>query len=186
MKIDIKSIDDEIIIDLFPPCKTCIYWEAPRKFNEIDKGSRVKDDAVEIKRAWFERTQRTFGCCGKILYVDGKAAAYSQYALPNLLENVKEYSEELFPTSEDAVLISCLFVKEGYRERGIGVKLLQAVLADLKNRNFKAVETYARDDSSNNCSGPTNFYLKNGFTALKSKKWEKVPFSLMRKELKNE
>jgi len=64
--------------------------------------------------------------------------------------------------------------------------LLQAVLADLKNRNFKAAETYARDDSPNNCSGPTNFYLKNGFTALKSKKWEKVPFSLMRKELKHE
>jgi len=118
--------------------------------------------------------------------VDGEAAAYSQYTLPNLLENVKEYSEELFPTSEDAVLISCLYVKEGYREWGIGVKLLRAILEDLKNRNYDAVETYARDDSSNNCSGPTDFYLENGFIRLKTKKWEKVPFSLMRKELKNE
>ena len=49
------------------------------------------------------------------------------------------------------------------RRKSLGEKLLESVIADLKKRGFKATETYARRGSSNNPSGPVEFYLKNGF-----------------------
>lgn len=185
VKIRIKCIDDQIIKDLFPPCNACIYWEAPKELNAIKKSDIEKNRVIEMKQDWFKETQGVFGCCGKILYVDGEPVAYSQYTLPDLFENAREYSQHLFPVSGDGVLISCLYVKEGYRGRGLGTRLLRSVLKDLRKRGYEAVETYTRDDSPNNCSGPTVFYLRNGFTKLKTKKWGETRFSLVRVELKN-
>lgn len=186
MIVNIRDIDDQSIKDLFSPCSGCIYWEAPEKFGKDDRGEPkvTEHEAIKIKRDWFKRTQEIFASCGKILYVDGKAVGYSQYAPPGLVEHVAEYSQELFPPSPDAILISCLYIREGHQGRGLGDRLLQAVIKNLRERDYQAVETYSRDDSANNCSGPTKFYLKNGFKLLKTKRWENATFSLMRLGLK--
>ncbi|MEM2057748.1 MAG: GNAT family N-acetyltransferase, partial [Thermoproteota archaeon] len=79
-----------------------------------------------------------------------------------------------------AVLISCLFIAEKeYRGRGLGKLLLESIIEDLRKRGFKAVETFARRNNSNNPSGPVEFYLKNGFRVLR----EDPEFPLMRLEL---
>ncbi len=181
MKIEIRDINDHTITTLFSPCDGCIYWEAPEKFGKDKHGEpKVREDeAIKIKCSWFEKIQDTFGCGGKILYIEGEAVGYSQYAPPRLLPNVAEYSQHLFPPSTDAILISCLYIREEYRRKGLGVRLLQAVLENLRERGYDTVETYSRDDSVNNCSGPTEFYLKNGFRLIEKKKWEKTTFSLM-------
>ncbi|MDH5450086.1 MAG: hypothetical protein OEX77_04150 [Candidatus Bathyarchaeota archaeon] len=41
--------------------------------------------------------------------------------------------------------------------------MLKHAINELKKRRFKAVETFARSGSSNNPSGPTELYLKEGF-----------------------
>jgi GNAT superfamily N-acetyltransferase len=177
MKITITTINDETIVDFFSPCRSCLYWEAPN----ID---RIPDDeAFAIKQQWFKRTRESFGNCGKLLYINGRPAAYTQYCLPHLLERVTEYSYVL-PVSLDALLISCLYVYKGYRKNGLGTRLLQAVVDEVKERGYDAVETYARDDSPNNCSGPTAFYCKNGFTIRKKKRWGHAVFSLVRCEFR--
>lgn len=177
MKIKIRNINEKTVKDLFSPCKVCIYWEEPKKCGQVSE-----DEAFTIKKRWFKKTRTIFGNCGKILYADGNAAAYTQYCLPHLLENVAEYSH-LFPVSPDAILISCLYVCTGYRKKGLGTNLLHTVINELREREYHAVETYSRDDSPNNCSGPTTFYLKNGFTLLKREKWGNAIFSLVRFEL---
>jgi len=185
MTVEIRDIDEQSFKDLLPECGSCLYWESPEKFGKDEKGNpRVtKDEATEIKRDWFKRTSGMLGSCGKILYVDGKAAGYAQYAPPHLFEKVTEYTRELFSPSPDGILVSCLYIQAGYQGKGLGTRLLQAVIEDLKERGHKILETYSRDDSANNCSGPTVLYQGNSFKPLKTKKWGDGTFSLMRLEL---
>ena len=54
-----------------------------------------------------------------------------------------------------------------------------AVIADLRDRGFKAVETFARRGFANNPSGPIELYLKKGF---KIKDETDLEFPLIRLE----
>ncbi|OQB95731.1 MAG: Acetyltransferase (GNAT) family protein [Spirochaetes bacterium ADurb.Bin110] len=182
MSSDIKDIDSRSFVDLFSPCDRCIYWEAPEQFgtNGNDSLKLAGKDAFGIKWAWFEETLKIFGRCGVILYVDREAAGYSQYAPPSLLPNAAGYAQFISPPSRDAVLISCLYIRPEYQGRGLGKILLRKVTGDIEERGYYAAETYARDDSPDNCSGPTEFYLKSGFTLLTTKKWSEATFSLLR------
>ena len=57
--------------------------------------------------------------------------------------NIKEYEKFIAPTDEDSVVITCLYVKEGYRGRGFGKILLKYVIEEIRKRGFRIVETYA-------------------------------------------
>ena len=187
MEIEIKDIDESTLEELFPPCNSCLYWEAPDKFdNEKGKSTVPEDEAIQIKQDWFKRTSGAFGNVGKLLYVDGKATGYAQYAPSHLLDNVGEYSRELFPPGSDAILLSCIYIRPEYQGKGLGTRFLQAVLEDLKGRGYQAVETYSTDGSTNNASGPTELYLENGFKVVKAKNWGGMTFSLVRLELSSE
>lgn len=156
-------------------CKYCIYWEFPEE--SIDPAMEKKEDKLRKKLIWLRNAQSAFDNCGKILYVNGKPAGYAQYAPPKLLPNSANYPS--LP-SDDAVLISCLFIPEkGLRRSGVGSQLLQSIIDDLRKRGVKAVETFARKGRLDNPSGPVEFYLRNGFRVYKDDK----EFPLMRLEL---
>ncbi|MFH1032527.1 MAG: GNAT family N-acetyltransferase [Chloroflexota bacterium] len=185
MKIAIKDINEHTFKELLAPCQSCLYWEAPEKSgkDEGDKPMVSESEAIEIKQGWFEKTGRKFGTCGKILYVDGKAAGFVQYAPPKFFNKITEYSRELFPPDPEGILISCLYINQAYQGKGLGTKLLKAVIEDLREKGYQALETYSRDDSTSNASGPTILYLENGFKLVKPKKWGNGTYSLMRLEL---
>lgn len=185
MEIEIKDIDEQTVKDLFSSCDSCLYWEVPEMFGKDEMGEPKvpQDEAIEIKRTWFRKMAEKFGNCGKILYVDGKAVGYAQYAPSRFLANVAEFSRELFAPSPDGILISCVHIREGFQGQGLGTRLLQAAIGDLRGRGYQAVETYSRDDSANNSSGPTVLYLENDFKPLRKKQWGDATFSLMRLEL---
>ncbi|MEN6382438.1 MAG: GNAT family N-acetyltransferase [Rectinema sp.] len=185
MKVEISDINFTSFADLFSPCNRCIYWEAPEQFggNEHARRSLSGKEALGIKKAWFKKTQEIFGRCGLILYAEGETVGYAQYAPPALLPNVGGYAQSIAPPSQDAALISCLYIRAEYQRQGLGKMLLQRVTGDIQEKGYRAAETYARDDSPDNCSGPTAFYLSNGFTLLKTKKWEQATFSLLRLDL---
>lgn len=185
MKIEIRDINEQSFGDILPECRRCLYWEAPDKYGRDEKGNpRVTEgEAIEIKQGWFERAGEMMGSCGKLLYADGKSVGYAQYGYPHLLEKVTEYTRELFSPGPDGILISCLYIQAGYQGKGLGTRLLQAVIEDLRERDYKILETYSRDDSANNCSGPTVLYEENDFKAVEKKKSGDGTFSLMRLEL---
>lgn len=141
-------------------CKYCIWWEFPEECK--DPAKEKKEDMFQKKLQWLRNTKKTFGNCGKIAYVDGKPVGYAQYAPSKLLPHSADYRSG--PPSDDAVLLSCLFIPgKGARGLGLGTCILQSITDELRKRKIKAVETFARKGNPNNPSGPVEFYLKNGF-----------------------
>jgi len=141
-------------------CKYCLYWEYPQF--QLQVTSHTREELLRKKSRWLRATRRAFGNCGKILEVDRISGGYVQYAPAEFLPNVSNYP--WIQPSNDAVLISCLFIPdEKLRSLGLGSLLLTTVLYELKRRRITAVETFARKEISENPSGPVEFYLRNGF-----------------------
>lgn len=182
MKIEIASLTEKNLVDTpeweeHPfSCKYCLYWEYPEQ--SIDPAQERKSEMLRKKLKWLRRVREEFGECGKLLYIEGKAVGYAQYAPARFLPNAASYPAG--PVSEDAVLISCLFIPAGrYKGQGLGSLLLQGILDELNVRGPEAVETFARRGSSENPSGPIELYLKHGFHIQRDDK----EFPLMRLEL---
>jgi len=160
--IEIEDINKSNLEDIPEPCGGCVYWESPAEFDQ-KKLDRRQFQAR--KREWFEKTTREFGTCGKIVYHDGKPIAYAQYAPRNQLAGAGRHeSKQVGKIEEGVIFLSCLYVmNKRYREKGIGEKLLQTIIEDLRRRGYRAIETVARRSEAYNPSGPVLFYVRNGF-----------------------
>ena len=181
----IEDVTEASLPDIPESCRSCIYWEFPEDFDKA-KGERTESEKrLEFERKkheWFVETMREFGTCGKIAYCDGKPVAYAQFAPLERLPNTGHYESHLVGRSEEGVVfLSCLYVadKES-RGKGLGETLLKNIIDDLRRRGFKAVETFARRGSSDNPSGPLEFYIKNGFAV---KDQTNPEFPLVRRSL---
>jgi GNAT superfamily N-acetyltransferase len=146
-------------------CKYCTYWEFPG--DSFKAAERVREDIFKRKLSWLRKTTRSFGNCGRILRVSGNSVGYVQYAPACALPKCFDYSAG--PTSDGAVLLSCLFISDPkFRRLGLGSSLLKDVCGELKRRGIHAIETFARRTGSNNPSGPVQFYLRNGFRVVRN------------------
>lgn len=182
MKIEIVYLTPENLIEApewgsYPfSCKYCLYWEYPKE--HVDSEKERKQDILFKKSRWLQLVREAFGNCGKIAYVNGKSVGYAEYAPPRFLPRSAEYRSGM--PSEDAVLISCLFIPfKEFRRLGLGSLILRSMINDLKKRGIKAIETFARRGSSENPSGPYEFYIRNGFEVYK----DDTEFPLVRLEL---
>jgi len=162
----IRAVGESNLCDIPEPCNHCIYWSFPEEFErtklELSEG---KQELETKKRMWIVQTLRTFGSCGQILYRSNAPIGYAEYGPSRRFPNIKMYESQPIGKIEDGVVfLSCLYITEkSLRGRGLGERLLDAVVSNLKKRRFKALETYARKGSSQNPSGPVELYLKNGF-----------------------
>jgi GNAT superfamily N-acetyltransferase len=183
MDVRIMGLTEETIVqapewETHPySCKYCIYWEHPELCT--DPEADVKEEMLAKKRAWLRRVREGWGSCGKLLFVGDRAVGYSQYAPARFLPGAEGYPAR--PVSEDAVLISCLFIPtKEHRGRGLGSTFLSAILEELQGRGIRAVETFARRGRPDNPSGPVELYLKRGFRVLR----DDPEFPLLRLELR--
>jgi GNAT superfamily N-acetyltransferase len=169
LKIEIAHENN--LKDIPNPCKYCLYWQTTGAFGE----EMLKPEKEQEKREWFNKVVEEFGSSVKLGYLNETPIGFLQYSPPTFFPRVKEYASG--PPSEDAVLITCLYItdKEA-RGKGFGTDMLNDLIAELKERGFKAVETFARKNSQDNPSGPFEFYLKNGFKI----KNDKSDFPLVR------
>jgi GNAT superfamily N-acetyltransferase len=174
LALQIVPIAESNLNDIPPPCRACLYWEWPGDF----EAGLEPTVAAQRKREWFARARQVFGISGLLAYLDGVPVAYAQYAPPTLLPNIAEYAAG--PVDNDAIFISCLYVaEESARGQGIGTALLQRIIADVRGRGYAGLETFGRIGSANNCSGPVELYLKNGFRVVS----EGLEFPLLRLDL---
>ena len=195
MNTRIADIDSQVFLDVF--CRSCIYWEEPGAFRTASAPDPDRPahpcagrshtvsptEAEKIKSAWFDAKSAILGPCGKLLYADGVPAAYCQYAPPAHLPRIGEYQGLAAKVDPEAVFISCLYVREGYVGKGLGSRLLREVIEECRELGRPAVETFARDDSDNNCSGPTAFYVRHGFRLVATETMPGGTFSLVRLQL---
>jgi len=165
IEIDIEDIKESNLNDIPEPCRGCVYWEFPEDLEKGKKEPKKKAEFEVKKREWFKQTLKEFGACGKIVYYDEKPIAYAQYAPSVRLPNVNEYESKPVGKLEDGVVfLSCLYITDKtMRGKGIGERLLQNIIEDLRRRGFNALETFARRSEAENPSGPMAFYIRNGF-----------------------
>jgi len=157
-------------------CKYCLYWELPEEC--IDPATEQKKDLIEKKLGWLRRVNSEWGNCGKMAYLRGQCVAYAQYAPPAYLPRAADYDSG--PPSDDAVLISCLFIPQRqFRRLGTGSQLLRGIIGEFGERRERAIETFARKGSADNPSGPVELYLGSGFRIHRDDK----EFPLMRLDL---
>ncbi|MEM3443089.1 MAG: GNAT family N-acetyltransferase, partial [Candidatus Bathyarchaeia archaeon] len=125
-----------------------------------------------------KKVREKFGSCIKIAFLNDVSVGFMQFAPAKYFPRVKEYSG--CAPSEDAVFIACLYIpNKELRGKGFGTKMLENLIWELKKREFKALETFARRSSENNPSGPLELYLKFNFKI----KCESDDFPLVRLEL---
>ena len=144
MNIEIVTLAEETLADApnWPShplsCKYCTYWEFPEEC--VDPTGERKEELMAKKLRWFRWVNNEWGNCGKLMYADGRSIAYAQYAPATYLPRSADYDSG--PPSDDAVLISCLFIPQRqFRRLGIGNQLLRSIVDELKKRREKAIET---------------------------------------------
>ncbi len=150
-------------------CDECVYWEYPKEFDE-----GVRDSS--LKATWISGVLRDFGNCGLRARVNDDVVGFIQYAPPRYYgDRFSEYTSG--PPSEDAVFISCLYIRdESRRGKGIATQLMQAAIGELRARGVPFVEALPRVSSAENPAGPVGFYLKQGFKVVQ----EEDDFPLVR------
>ncbi len=170
----IEDVTNNNFEEIPVPCRYCLYWQTSNAFNM----ETLKPEIESKKRDWFEKVVKEFGNSMRIVYFSNVPMGFIQYATPRFLSRTNTYISG--PPSEDAVFLACLYiVNKEARGKGFGTRMLQSVIAEVKERGFKAIETFARKDSPNNPSGPLKLYLKNGFKIKK----EKDDYPLVRLEI---
>jgi ribosomal protein S18 acetylase RimI-like enzyme len=138
----------------------------------------LKPEMERKKQEWFTKVTNEFGCCIKVAYFDGVPMGFMQYAPAKFFPRVREYAAG--PPSEDAIFLACLYIANNKdRGKGVGTTMLENLLAELEERGFKTIETFARKSSENNPSGPLKLYLKHNFKIRN----EGEDFPLVRLEL---
>ncbi len=168
IEVDIEDITEHNLSDIPESCQGCVYWECPAEFAQAKKDNTLAQRKAEFqqkKHDWFIKTRQEFGTCGKIVYYEGEPVAYAQYAHADFLPNVSSYNSTVVGKREKGVVfIACLYVNDkAMRGRGLGEALLKTIVQELKYREFKAIETFARRGNPEHPSGPLEFYLRNGF-----------------------
>ena len=166
METIIKDVTESNLNDIPETCSYCIYWSYPEELERAKSElSKRKQELRAKRRLWILQTLKEFGNCGKILYHKNVPVGYAEYGPSNRFPNIKECKSQPIGKIEDGVIfLSCLYIAdEKLRGKGLGKKLLDNIITDLKRRGFKAVETYARKGSTENPSGPVELYLKKGF-----------------------
>jgi GNAT superfamily N-acetyltransferase len=172
--LKIENVNENNFGDIPNSCRQCLYWQTSEPFDE----KMLKPEMEKKKREWFNKVAKEFGSCIKIAYFSGVPIGFIQYAPAKFFPCVKEYASG--PPSENAIFTACLYVtKKEERGKGLGTAMLEDLIAELKKRGFKAVETFARKSSAENPSGPLRLYLKHNFKITN----EKDDFPLVRLEL---
>ena len=171
--LKIESANESNFGDIPNPCRQCLYWQTSEPFDE----KMLKPEMAQQKWEWLNEVAKEFGSCIKLAYLNDVPIGFIQYAPAKFFPCVKEYASG--PPSEDAVFIACLYIaNKELRGKGLGTSMLENLIGKLKERRFKAIETFARRSSEDNPSGPLKLYLKHNFKI----KNDKDDFPLVRLE----
>jgi len=153
----LEPVTKENIKNIPGHCKQCLYWQT------TDSDKKPSENQTEkVRQNWLLRVQKEEGISSYITYADGTPMGFVQVASAKYFPRLKEYTNAT--PNQDAVFLACLYIpKQEDQNKSYGTQMLKSLITELKQRGFKAIETFARKSSSENPSGPIGFYLKNGF-----------------------
>jgi len=159
VEVEIRDITNENIDDLAGVCAP--RWEDERHATTLKEGGSKK-------REWLKKALERFGVCAKMAYSEGKPIGFIEF-----------YPMHAFPLlprrDKRTIMITCIFIPNKTLQRtGIGSKLLQAMIQDLKQRplrsfNGEKAEEIAIGSWGCHTGFPESlppfrkFFFKNGF-----------------------
>lgn len=148
-------------------CGGCAFWETDA-MSERRCGSVCDPAAV---REWYSRVTSEWGECGRVaLDDDGDVLGFVKYAPAGYFPQAATFPSR--PENPEAVLITCLHVRDDAREYQLGRLLVQAALKDLKSRGERSVLSFgcverANDDLREMPMIGAKYLLNQGFTVVR-------------------
>lgn len=129
MEVEIRDLSTKNIDDLVTMCTSQSHL---RQAETLAEGNLRK-------KMWMEKALELFGSCAKIAYAGDEPIGFVEF-----------YPARMFPIlrhllkDRKTILITCVFVRgkktkelqRGYQGQGIGSKLVQALIRDLKERRI--------------------------------------------------
>jgi GNAT superfamily N-acetyltransferase len=129
------------------------------------------------KKVWIKKALKDFGSCAKIAYVKGEPVGFVEFYPIQMFPFLRQMAKD-----RKTILITCVFVggkktkrlQREFQGKGIGSKLIQALIADLKQRrilhfNNEKAEEIAIGSWCSHTGFPEvlpkfrNFFFQNGF-----------------------
>lgn len=161
-------------LDALPAaCRSCAFWEAGRP------PAKRGDAATQArKKAWWHAIEVDWGVPGKAIYDDGRLVGYAGFGPPDRLLGAARIGGDV---SDDAVLLTTIWVAPDYRRCGLAKVLLQSVLRETYRHGGRALEAYgARGGSSPSCVVSEAFLVANGFSVVR----DDYPYPRLRLDLR--
>jgi len=157
--IEIREVTDGNIDDLVGLCAP--RWEDERHASTLKEGGSKK-------REWVKKALGRFGVCAKVAYLEGKPVGFIEF-----------YPMHAFPLlpgrDKRTVMITCIFIpNKTVQNTGVGSKLLQSLIQDLKQRPLKIFKGKTAEEIAIGSWGChtgfpealprfRKFFFKNGF-----------------------
>lgn len=123
MSIQILDVTQENIDDLVvPACAPC--------FDDPNHAQTLKEGGLR-KKEWISKALQRFGCCGKVALLENEPVGFIEF-----------YPMSVFPLpkrDKRTILITCILVHDkALQKSGIGSRLVQELISDLKQRPLTA------------------------------------------------
>jgi ribosomal protein S18 acetylase RimI-like enzyme len=135
---------DEPVFNPFDPGDA----SAERAFNpfapEPETDVSASEPGSPTKLRLLQRGRSVFGSYAKVLTIHGESAVYAQFGPLSAYPRAQQV-RELYPSLPSAPLpavITCVSATEAARGRGLARRLIEAVVLDLSERGFAAIEAY--------------------------------------------
>jgi ribosomal protein S18 acetylase RimI-like enzyme len=164
MAIEVKRLDATLTNDFyalhgkapFEWCH-CVAWEVPVWEGWNDR-SAVEN--LVLREGIFASGRFD----GYLLYVDGRPVGWCQCGPRDTWPKLaRQYA---LPPSPDTYAVTCFCIQPQFRRQGNARALLDAVLADLRQRRVRRVEAFPRPGQHADgevWTGPMGLFLRSGF-----------------------
>jgi GNAT superfamily N-acetyltransferase len=154
----IRPLTSELIEHLPEPCRTCLFWEladAPRG-PQPDRAAEV----AEAKLLYHRAVELDWGPPGLLVRSDDRTLAFATFVPAEQAHRTRRLGSV---PSDDALVLTTMWVDPDVRGTGIASALLRRVLRQAHDLGLRAVEATATRGGDGPCLVPEAFLLANGF-----------------------
>ncbi len=193
--IEIKNLDYGQIKDLNIRCTDCNFWYTYKKASLLDNFQDMGNLFRFLKSKIYENKHKSnkikgilnfyrFGGKIKAAFDRGECIGVLIYGDYYLFPKLKNFN--VYPPDKNSTFISCIYVKQKYRNKSVGTSLLLSLEKDLVKEKNRAMEIIGQKNEGNYYEGidgltPAKFLIKKGFYIKKNDHY----FPLLRLDLKN-